>query len=237
MSYCQPRPRQRPHSRTKPKQLFVLVNDPIGSGFVTTLPRPGGNITGFGWMEGSVAGVWLELLVQMAPRIRRVAMMFNPDTAPYVKSYYQPSFEAGARALDIEPIAAPVRSDADVETVMNSLGREPPSGLVAMPDVFVVDRRELIVSLAARYQIPAVYGTAFFGPQAGAGLLSYGPDNADIFRGAAPYIDRILRGTKLADLPVQFPARFHMTLNARAAKALGLTVPQSILLRADEVIE
>jgi putative ABC transport system substrate-binding protein len=119
--------------------VFVLVADPIGSGFVTMLPRPGGNITGFGWMEGSVASVWLELLAQIAPRIRRAAMMFNPDTAPYVKSYFQPSFEAGARSLDIEPIAAPVRSDAEIETVMISLGREPPSGLVAMPDVFMED--------------------------------------------------------------------------------------------------
>jgi putative ABC transport system substrate-binding protein len=215
--------------------VFGPVNDPIGSGFVTMVPRPGGNITGFGWMEGSVASVWLELLAQMAPSIRRVAMMFNPDTAPYVKSYFQPSFEAGARSLDIEPIAAPVRSDAEIETVMTSLGREPPSGLVAMPDSFVVDRYELIVSLAARHRIPAVYGIGS-AVQAG-GLLSYIPDSADIIRGAAHYVDRILEGTKPADLPVQFPAKFHMTLNARTAKALGLTVPQSVLLRADEVIE
>jgi putative ABC transport system substrate-binding protein len=217
--------------------VFVLVADPIGSGFVTMLPRPGGNITGFGWMEGSVASVWLELLAQIAPRIRRAAMMFNPDTAPYVKSYFQPSFEAGARSLDIEPIAAPVRSDAEIETVMISLGREPPSGLVAMPDVFMEQHRELIVSLATRHQIPVVYGNSAFSAVQAGGLLSYGPDNADIFRGAAHYVDRILGGTKPADLPVQFPAKFHMTLNARTAKALGLTVPQSVLLRADEVIE
>jgi putative ABC transport system substrate-binding protein len=216
--------------------VFVLVTDPIGSGLVATLPRPGGNVTGFGWMEGSVAGVWSELLAQMAPRIRRVAMMFNPNTASYVKSYFQPAFEAGARSLDIEPIAAPVHSDAEIETVMASLGRGPLGGLVAMPDVFMDSRRELIISLAARHRIPAVYGSAFSAVQAG-GLLSYGPDNADIFRAAAHYVDRILRGTKPADLPVQFPAKFHMTLNTRTAKALGLTVPQSVLLRADEVIE
>jgi putative tryptophan/tyrosine transport system substrate-binding protein len=216
--------------------VFALVNDPIGSGFAATLARPGGNITGFGWMEGSVAGVWLELLAQMAPGIRRVAMMFNPDTAPYVKSYFQPSFEAGARSLDIEPIAAPVRSDAEIETVMTSLGREPPSGLVAMPDVFMTDRSDLIVSLAARHRIPAVFGSAFSVARAG-GLLSYGPDNADISRSAAHYVDRILRGTKPADLPVQFPAKFHMTLNAKTANALGLTIPTNLLVRADEVIE
>jgi putative ABC transport system substrate-binding protein len=147
--------------------VFVLVSDPIGSGFVTTLSRPGGNITGFGWMEGSVAGVWLELLAQMAPRIRRVAMMFNPDTAPYVKSYYQPTFEAGARSLDIEHIVAPVHGDAEIETVMTSLGRGSPSGLVAMPDVFMDGRRELIVSLAARHRIPAVYASAFSAVQVG----------------------------------------------------------------------
>jgi putative tryptophan/tyrosine transport system substrate-binding protein len=216
--------------------VFVIVADPIGSGFVTALPRPGGNITGFGWMEASVAGIWLELLTQMAPRVRRVAMMFNPDTAPYVKSYFQPSFEAAARSLDIEPFAAPVRSDAEIETILTSLGGDPPGGLVAMPDVFTDGRRAFIVSLAARHQVPAVYGTAFYSVQSG-GLLSYGPDNADVFRRAAPYVDRILRGTKPADLPVQLPVKFHMTLNANTAKALGLTVPQSVLLRADEVIE
>jgi putative tryptophan/tyrosine transport system substrate-binding protein len=216
--------------------VFVIVTDPIGSGFVTALPRPGGNITGFGWMEASVAGVWLELLTQMAPRVRRVAMMFNPDVASYVQTYFQPSFEAGARSLDIELIVAPVRSDAEIEAILTRLGREPPGGLVAMPDVFMDGHRALIVSLTAQHQVPAVYGSAFNGVRAG-GLLSYGPDNADIFRRAAPYIDRILRGTKPADLPVQFPVKFHMTLNAKTAEALGLAVPQSVLLRADDVIE
>jgi putative tryptophan/tyrosine transport system substrate-binding protein len=217
--------------------VFVIVADPIGSGFVASLPRPGGNLTGFGWMEASVAGIWLELLTQMAPRVRRVAMMFNPDTAPYVHSYFQPSFEAGARSLNIEPIVSPVHGDAEIEAVMTRLGNEPPtSGLVAMPDVFTDGRRALIVSLAAQHGIPVVYGTAFYSVQSG-GLLSYGPDNADVFRRAAPYVDRTLRGTKPADLPVQLPVKFHMTLNAKTAKALGLAVPQSVLLRADEVIE
>jgi putative ABC transport system substrate-binding protein len=216
--------------------VFVIVADPIGSGFVTSLSRPGGNLTGFGWMEASVAGVWLELLTQMAPRVRRVAMMFNPDTAPYVHSYFQPAFEAGARSLDIEPIVSPVHGDAEIEAIMTRLGNEPSSGLVAMPDVFMDGRRALIVSLAAQHRIPVVYGTAFYSVQSG-GLLSYGPDNADVLRRAGPYVDRILRGTKPADLPIQLPVKFRMTLNAKTAKALGLAVPQLVLLRADEVIE
>jgi putative tryptophan/tyrosine transport system substrate-binding protein len=216
--------------------VFAIVADPVGSGLVASLPRPGGNITGFGWMEASVAGKWLELLTQLAPAVRRAAIMFNPDTAPYVKSYFQPSFEAAARARNIELMLAPVRSEAEIEMVMTSLGREPIGGLVAMPGVFTDGHRAQIISLAARHHVPAVYGSAFSSVQAG-GLLSYGPDNGDIFRRAAAYVDRILRGTKPADLPVQLPAQFHMTLNAKTAMALGLTVPDSILVLADEVIE
>jgi putative tryptophan/tyrosine transport system substrate-binding protein len=215
--------------------VFVDVSDPIGSGFVTALPRPGGNITGFINHEPSLGGKWVQLLTEIAPGVKRVAMMFNPDTAPYVRSYYLPSFEAGARPLKVEPIAAPVHSDAEIESVITSLGRESGGGLVVMPDAFIAIHRATIISLAARNNVPTVYN--FSGYVRDGGLLSYGPDFVDLYRRAAPYVNRILRGEKPADLPVQLPVKFVMFLNAKTAKALGLTVPPSILLRADEVIE
>ena len=215
--------------------VFALVSDPIGSGFVANLSHPGGNITGFTHLEPSMGGKWLELLTEIAPGIKRVAMIFNPDTAPYVKSYYLPSFEAAARALKVEPIVAPVHSDDEIETTIASLGHDPGGGLIAVPDTFVTNHRAQIILQAARNNVPAVY-QIFLWVREG-GLLCYGADFGDIFRRAASYVDRILRGEKPADLPVQLPAKFEMALNAKTAKALGLTVPQSILLRADEVIE
>jgi putative tryptophan/tyrosine transport system substrate-binding protein len=215
--------------------VFVIVADPVGAGFVAGLPRPGGNITGFISYEASVAGKWLELLAEIAPGAKRVAAMFNPGTAPFVRSYYLPVFEAAARSLKVEPITAPVHSDAEIETVMTSLGREPGGGLVVMPESFMVDHRAPIIMLAGQSNVPAVYPISVFARDGG--LLSYGPNNRDIFHRAASYVDRILRGAKPAELPVQVPIKFEMALNAKTAKALSLTVPQSILLRADEVIE
>jgi len=215
--------------------VFVLVSDPVGSGFVASVPRPGGNITGFITLEPSMAGKWLELLTEIAPGVKRAAIMFNPDTAPYTRSYYMPSFETAARSFKVEPIAAPVHSDAEIETVITSLGREPGGGLVVMTDAFTTVHRAPTILLAARNNIPAVYETSVFARDGG--LLSYGPIRLDIFRRSASYVDRILRGAKPADLAVQLPAKFEMAINAKTAKALGLTVPQSILLRADEVIE
>ena len=215
--------------------VFVNVADPVGAGFVASLPRPGGNITGFINIEAAMAGKWLELLTEIAPGVKRAAIMFNPDTAPCGGSYYLPSFEAAARSFKVEPITAPVHSDAEIETVMTSLGREPGGGLVVMPDGFMFVHRAPIISLAARNNVPAVYSAPVFVRDGG--LLSYGPDWADIFRRAASYVDRILRGAKPAELPVQLPVKFEMAVNLKTAKALGLTVPQSILLRADEVIE
>jgi putative ABC transport system substrate-binding protein len=215
--------------------VFASVSDPVGDGFVANLPRPGGNITGFISQEASMSGKWLELLTEVAPGVKRVAIMFSPDTAPYVRSYFQPSFEAAARSLKVEPIIAPTDSDAEIETVMNSLGREPGSGLVVMTNAFVNAHRAPIILAAARNNVPAVYPVSFFARDGG--LLSYGPDPVDIFHRAAAYVDRILSGEKPADLPVQLPIKFVMALNAKTAKALGLMVPQSILLRADEVIE
>jgi putative tryptophan/tyrosine transport system substrate-binding protein len=215
--------------------VFMHVSDPIGSGFVASLPRPGGNITGFMLQEAGMAGKWLELLTEIAPAVRRAALMFNPDTAPHVRSYYLPPFEAAARSLKLVPIAAPVHSDAEIETAIGSLGGEPGGGLVIAPDAFTTGHRAVIISLAARNNVPAVSSDAAF-PRSG-GFLSYGPDLGDMFHRAAPYVDRILRGARPGELPVQLPIKFEMVLNSKTAKALGLTVPQSILLRADEVIE
>jgi len=215
--------------------VFVLVSDPIGSGFVASLPRPGGNITGFMLQEAGMAGKWLELLTEIAPAVRRAALIFNPDTAPYVRSYYLPLFEAAARSLKLAPIAAPVHSDAEIETVIGSFGGESKGGFVIPPDGFTTGHRAVVISLADRNNVPAVYNDAAFVRDGG--LLSYAPDLGDMFHRAAPYVDRILRGAQPAELPVQLPTKFVMALNTKTAKALGLTVPQSILLRADEVIE
>jgi putative ABC transport system substrate-binding protein len=215
--------------------VFAGVSDPVGDGLVTSVARPGGNITGFINIEAGMAGKWLELLTEIAPSVKRVAIMFNPEAAPAGGSYYSTVFEAAARKLKVEPIAAPVHSDAEIETVMISLGREPGGGLVLPPDGFTTLHRAPIISLAAQKSIPTVYTQSEF-PRDG-GLISYGPDRADIFRRSASYVDRILRGAKPADLPVQLPTKFEMVLNAKTAKALGLAVPPSILLRADEVIE
>jgi putative tryptophan/tyrosine transport system substrate-binding protein len=200
--------------------VFMTVSDPVGSGFVASLARLGGNLTGFSNHESSV-GKWLELLTQIAPGIKRTAMMFNPDISPYVRSYYQ--FEAGARLLKVEPISAPVRSNAEIETVIASLGGEPGSGLIVMPDTFLSVHSTLIISLAVRNNVPSAFNSSAF-VRAG-GLLSHGPDIADVFHRAASYVDRILRGAKPAELPVQPPVKFEMALNIKTANTLGLEVP------------
>jgi putative tryptophan/tyrosine transport system substrate-binding protein len=215
--------------------VFAYVSDPVGAGFVAGLPRSGGNITGFIGIEAAMGGKWLQLLMEIAPGAKRVAAMFNPDTAPGGGSYYLPAFEAAARTFKVEPIVSRVHSEAEIETVMTSLGREPRGGLVVMPDGFMYVHRAPIILLAARYNVPAVYYNNFFSKDGG--LLSYGADAVDIHRRSASYVDRILRGAKPAELPVQVPTKFEMAVNLKTAKALGLTVPQSILLSADEVIE
>jgi putative tryptophan/tyrosine transport system substrate-binding protein len=215
--------------------VFANVADPVGSGFVAGLPRPGGNITGFISEETAMAGKWLELLTEIAPSIKRVGIMFDPDLASDGGSYFLPTFEAAARSLKVEPIAAPVHREAEIETVMTSLAREPGSGLVVMPAASMTAQRGSIILMATRNKVPAVYCRNVF-PRDG-GLLSYGPDRADNFRRSATYVTRILRGAKPADLPVQLSVKFEMAVNLKTAKGLGLTVPQSILLRADEVIE
>jgi putative ABC transport system substrate-binding protein len=180
-----------------------------------------------------MGGKWLELLSEIAPGLKRAAIMFNPDTAPV--SAYMPSLETAARSLKVEPIIAHIHSDAEIETAINALGREPGGGLVVMPDVFTTVHRASIISTAARNSVPAVYRSSVWARDGG--LLSYGVDLADNFRRAASYVDRILRGEKPGDLPVQFPTKFEMVVNRKTANALGLAIPPSIMLRADEVIE
>lgn len=215
--------------------VFVNVSDPVGSGFVAGLPHPGGNFTGFSPYDPSLGGKWLELLSDIAAGVKRVAAMFNPDTASYVTSYYLPSFENAARSLKVDPIVAPVHGDAEIESVMTALGREPGGGLVVMSDSFTFVHRTQIILQATRNNVPAVYWRSTF--VRGGGLLSYGPDNVNIFRQSASYVDRILRGAKPTELPVQLPVKFEMAVNAKTAKALGLTVPPDLLVAADEVIE
>jgi putative ABC transport system substrate-binding protein len=213
--------------------VFANVSDPVAQRIIARLDRPGGNITGFANNEASMGGNWLELLSEIAPGLKRAAIMFNPETAPV--SAYTPSFETAARSFKIAPIIAPVHSDVEIETAIIALGREPQGGLVVMPDPFMGAHRAPIILAAARNNVPAVYGYSFFARDGG--LLSYGPDQVDIFRRAATYVNRVLRGAKPSDLPVQFPTKFEMVVNLKTSKALGLTVPQSLLLRADEVIE
>jgi putative ABC transport system substrate-binding protein len=213
--------------------VFASLGDPVASGIVPRLDRPSGNITGFAIWEASLGGKWLELLSEIAPGLKRAAIMFNPDTTPV--SAYRPLFEAAARSLKVEPIIAPVHSDVEIETAIIALAREPGGGLVVLPDTFNTTHRAPIILAAARNSVPAVYWRSYFVRDGG--LLSYGPDAVDSYRGAATYVDRILRGTKPGDLPVQFPTKFEMVLNLKTAKALGLAIPPSILLRADEQIE
>ena len=215
--------------------IFVEVSDPVGSRFVASLSHPGGNITGFGNHEPSLAGRWLEMLVELAPNVRRVAAIFNSDTAPYVQSYYLPVFETAARTNKVEPITAIVRSAADIEAVMAQLGDEPNGGFVVMPDAFTFLHRGLIMVLAARGKIPGMYTLALIVREGG--LIAYCPDIPDLYRRAAAYIDRTLRGAKPADLPVQMPVKFQTVVNAKTANAIGLAIPPSVLLLADEVIE
>jgi putative ABC transport system substrate-binding protein len=214
--------------------IFVLVADPVGSGYVASLPRPGGNATGFTPIVGSLGGKWVELLKEIAPRLARVALLFNPPTATFVEGFLHP-FKTAAASLGMEAIIAPVHDMPEVESVVATQAREPNSGLVVIPDAFTTRHRTEITSLAARYRVPAVYWSRSFAELGG--LITYGPYIVDEYRRAASYADRILKGEKPADLPVQAPTRYELVINLKTAKALGLSVPQSLLTTADEVIE
>jgi putative ABC transport system substrate-binding protein len=213
--------------------VFASASDPVATGIVPRLDRPGGNVTGYASLEPTMGGKWLELLTEIAPGLKRAAIMFNPDfPAPPI---YVPSLETAARSLKVELIMAPVHSDGEIETAIIGLGREPGGGLVAMPDAFMLAHRAPIILAAARNNVPTVCAQPEFVREGG--LLYYATDQVDPFRRAASYVDRILRGEKPGDLPVQFPTKFEMVVNRKTATALGLAIPPSILLRADEVIE
>ncbi|MEX2035638.1 MAG: ABC transporter substrate-binding protein [Xanthobacteraceae bacterium] len=214
--------------------VFAIVSDPVGSGFVASFPRPGGNVTGFTNIEPTIAGKWVELLKEIAPRVNRVALLFNPATAPYAEYYLNP-FKAAAASFGVEAIVAPVHDRSALESVLAAQARVPNGGLVVMTDSFLVAHRAEITSLAARYRLPAVYPFRSFTERGG--LLSYGNDLVDSFRRAASYADRILKGATPSELPVQAPVKFELVINLKTAKALGLDVPMQLQQRADAVIE
>jgi putative tryptophan/tyrosine transport system substrate-binding protein len=214
--------------------VFVQVADPVGIGFVASFPRPGGNATGFNALPLTMASKWLELLMEIVPRTVRVMLLFNPPTASYAQRMFEP-FKAAAATIGVEAVASPVHDPEEIETVIAAFAREPDSGLVVLSSAFMLAHRDLVIALAARHRLPAVYAFRYWA-QSG-GLISYGNVAADAYRQAATYIDRILRGAKPADLPVQSSVKFELVLNLKTAKALGLDVPPSLLARADEVIE
>jgi len=214
--------------------IFVMVSDPVGSGFVASLPRPGGNVTGFTAIEGSLGGKWVELLKEIAPQIARVVFLFNPAMATYAEYYLHP-FKVAAASIGVEAVVAPVHDTSELESVVTTQAREPNSGLIIMPDAFIIGHRAEITSLAARYRVPAVYWSRFFAELGG--LISYGPSVVDEYRRAASYADRILRGAKPSELPVQAPIKFELVINLKTARTLGLEIPPTLLARADEVIE
>jgi len=214
--------------------VFVIVTDPVGSGFVRSLSRSGGNATGFTIMEPTTSGKWLELLKDIAPQTTRAAFLFNPRTAPFANYYLNP-FKAAAASLGVEAVAATVDSKSDLETVFATQAQSPDTGLVVMPDGFLNVYRTEIVTLAARYRLPAIYPWRFFTELGG--LMSYGFDQRDSFLTAATYIDRIMKGEKPADLPVQAPTKYELVINRKTAKMLGLTLAASLAARADDLIE
>jgi putative tryptophan/tyrosine transport system substrate-binding protein len=214
--------------------VFVIVSDPVGSGFAARLPQPGANLTGFVNTEATLGGKWLELLKEAAPRLKKVAAMFNPETSPGNGTYYMGSFEAAARALAVEPVVARVHNDAEIENAVVSMGREN-AGLMVISDSFMSVHRATIIEAATRHKVPAIYELAAFAREGG--LIAYGARGIDLFRRSAEYVDRILRGAKPADLPVQLPTAYELILNLRTAKALGLDLPASMQQLADEVIE
>ena len=214
--------------------MFVNVTDPVGSGFVANYPRPGGNVTGFTGFEFSLGGKWLELLKEIAVRVTRAALIFNPESAPYFPGFLRTA-ETAAASLGMTVVAVPVHNPSEIERALEELAREPNSGLIVLPAVFTTIHRKLIISLCAHHRIPAIYPFRYI-PAEG-GLISYGVDVADLHRRAATYVDRMLKGVQPVDLPVQTPAKFQLVISLKAAKALGLIVPDKLLAAADEVIE
>jgi putative tryptophan/tyrosine transport system substrate-binding protein len=214
--------------------VFVLVTDPLISGFVQNLGRPGGSVTGFSLFEGSVGGKWLALLKEAAPAISRVSLLFNPEVAPFAENYRR-SAEAAAPTLGITVVSAPCGDAAHIESAFAERAREGSGGIIGIPDTFINEHRDFIIELAARHHLPAVYGIRDFVPRGG--LLAYSADFVAIFHRAAGYVDQTLRGVRPGDLPVQAPDKFTLSVNLKTAGAIGLTLPQNLIARADEVIE
>jgi putative ABC transport system substrate-binding protein len=214
--------------------VFSAVNDPVGQGLVATMSHPGGNITGFTFVDFALIGELLEMLKEIAPDVSRMTLMFNPDTVPFYLVFLR-QFGAAPASLAVELSASPVHNEAEIEAAITAFAREPRGGLIVAPDAFINTRRHLIMELAKQHRLPAIYGFRQFVTEGA--LMSYGPDTADIVRRSAAYVDRILKGEKPADLPVQAPTKYDLAINLKTAKALGLEVPPTLLARADEVIE
>jgi putative ABC transport system substrate-binding protein len=215
--------------------IFAMVSDPVGSGLVASLSEPGRNASGFTIFEASMGAKWVEFLKELSPRLARVGLLFNPATAPGRGSTYLPSVEAAARSFGIDTMHAPVSGATEIEDAIATLSRGPDRGLIVMPDVFMTNHRDLITALATRHALPAIYPFRYFAE--GGGLISYGIDVSDIFRRAAGYVDKVLRGAMPSSLPVQHPDKFELVINLKTASALGLDVPRILLARANQVIE
>jgi putative ABC transport system substrate-binding protein len=215
--------------------VFASVSDPVGDGIVAGFARPGGNVTGFTNVDASMGGKWLEILKELAPAVMRVGFLFNPATAPGGGSYFLRPFEAAAPSFNVQPIATPVEDVADVELALASLAAGANGGLIVNSDAFTTRNRAAIIAAAAHHRVPAIYPFAYF--VTSGGLAAYGSDATDLWRRAASYLDRILRGEKPSELPVQAPTKFEFAINLKTANALGITVPPTLLARADEVIE
>jgi putative tryptophan/tyrosine transport system substrate-binding protein len=214
--------------------VFANLADPVGSGVVGSFAHPGGNATGFTGYEYSLAGKWLEMLKEIAPAVTRVAVLFNPETAPYARHYLR-FIETSAPAFGVTVNAASIRSISEIEATIEAQARAPGGGLVVLPDAFTSSNRAPLIASAARHRLPAIY--AIRGQAVDGGLLSYGPDSIDLYRRAAAYVDRILKGEKPSDLPVQQPTKYETVINLKTAKALGLQIPDKLIALADEVIE
>jgi putative ABC transport system substrate-binding protein len=214
--------------------VFNLVNDPVGQGFVHSLSQPGGNATGFTFIDFPLIGKWLEMIKEIDPKVRHVALMFNPDTTPFYPAFLR-ELEAANKSLAVELSASPVHDEAEVEAAITALAQEPGGGLIAAPDAFINNHRKAIMTLTERCRLPAIYGFRQFAREGA--LISYGPDSADIVRRSAGYVDRILKGERPGDLPVQAPTKYVLVINLKTAKTLGLDIPPALLTHTDEVIE
>jgi putative ABC transport system substrate-binding protein len=214
--------------------VFNLVNDPVGQGFVASLSRPGGNITGFTFIDFLMIGKWMEMIKEIAPGVRHVALIFNPDTTPFYPAFLH-ELEAARTSLALELSASPVHDEAEVEAAITALARESGGGLIAAPDAFINNHRRAVITLTERHRLPAIYGFRQFAAEGA--LISYGPNTAHIVRRSAGYVDRVLKGERPADLPVQAPTKYELVINLKTAKALGIAPAPVLLARADGVIQ